>query len=423
MPAITKRRLETSIAGAARDAFLWDSEIPGFGVRIKAGAPTFLIQYRNGAGRSRRHSFARYGIMTCDEARREARRLLAEVARGIDVTEVKAAGRKAPTVASLCTDYLRAARAGEILTRSKKPKKRSTIATDAGRVERHITPLLGHRLVADVTSADIERFRLAVRSGKTAAVVVTGPRGRAVVTGGAGTATRTLGLLGGIFTFAKRLGLRADNPVTGVARDADGTRKVALATETYARLGAAIKDGGLAWQASAGLVLLAATGARRGEIEHLKAEEVHARSRALDLTDSKTGPNVRPVGAPVIDLLALLPVTAGSGFVLPAARGGTGSYGGLPRAWAAIRGRVPSLEGCTMRDLRRSFATVADELGLSIPTIAALLGHAGSSITMRYISRPDPAIQAAADLVAAEILRRMDLTRVDLLVLTRMTAP
>ena len=76
--------------------------------------------------------------------------------------------------------------------------------------------------VAAVTAEDVESFMHAVAAGKTARKSKTKPRGLSIVRGGRGAATRTVGLLGAIFTYAIRKKLRADNPVRGVIRFADG---------------------------------------------------------------------------------------------------------------------------------------------------------------------------------------------------------
>jgi hypothetical protein len=73
------------------------------------------------------------------------------------------------------------------------------MATDRGRIERHIKPLIGREKVQDVSRADIKKFLQDVAQGKTAADVRTGMWGRPIVRGGEGTATRSVGLLAGIF--------------------------------------------------------------------------------------------------------------------------------------------------------------------------------------------------------------------------------
>ncbi len=90
------------------------------------------------------------------------------------------------TVSALCDLYLK---------EGTETKKASTLATDKGRIERHIKPLLGKRLISEIASTDIERFMRDVAKGKTAADVKTKKRGRAIVEGGKGTASRTVGLL------------------------------------------------------------------------------------------------------------------------------------------------------------------------------------------------------------------------------------
>ena len=78
-------------------------------------------------------------------------------------------------------------------------------------------------------------------------------------------------------------------------------------------------------------------------------------------------------------------------------------YGGLPKAWARIRATEPAIAFLTLHGLRHSFAGVADEAGLSEPTIAVLLGHSGGGVTRGYITKLDAALVAAADKAANRI--------------------
>jgi hypothetical protein len=117
------------------------------------------MQYRNSNGRSRRLTVGRYGVLTLDQARVEARRLLADVARGFDPVERRASDRNATTMELLCREYLDRAERGLIITRRKQSKKASTLYVDRGRIERHIIPLLGHRTVKDLTQTDVRAFQ------------------------------------------------------------------------------------------------------------------------------------------------------------------------------------------------------------------------------------------------------------------------
>ena len=135
--------------------------------------------------------------------------MLAEVVAKSDPVADKKRRRNATTVAELCDLYLAAVESGKLLLNKKdRQKKTSTIVTDRGRIKRHIKPPLGTLKVAAVTAQDVESFMHAVADGKTAGKSKTAKkRGLANVRGGKRTASRTVGLSGGIFTYAvKRAG-------------------------------------------------------------------------------------------------------------------------------------------------------------------------------------------------------------------------
>lgn len=411
MPRITKRLVDAAEPNG-RDYFIWCDELPGFGVRIFAsGRRSYLVQYRAN-GRSRRATIGLHGALTADEARREAKALLGQVARGEDPAEERATRRASMTITELCDRYLEAADKGLIMGKRGFAKKASTLYVDRGRIERHIKPLLGKRLVADLTQPDVQRFVREVQTGKTAGVIKTGFRGKAVVEGGPGTAARTVGLLGGILTFAISEQIITANAAAGVKRPADKKRKRRLSPEEYAALGKALlaaeDDGSERWQAVAGIRLLALTGCRLGEIVRLRWSEVDAAGSCLRLEETKEGASVRPLGRAAAAVLERLHRVPGSPYVLPAARG-CGAFTSLPDALERIAARA-GLEGVTAHTLRHSFASTAGDLGYSDSTIGAMLGHAGHGVTSRYIHHLDAVLIAAADRVAEVIAQAINRT-------------
>ena len=97
---------------------------------------------------------------------------------------------------------------------------------------------------------------------------------------------------------------------------------------------------------------------------------------------------------------------AKSEFVFPSTRG-AGHLQGVDKAWRTIAGR--RLPNVTPHVLRHSFASMAEDAGLTLPTIAALLGHsAGGSATLGYIHKVDAALISAANRVAEKIAASME---------------
>ena len=386
------------------DEIVWDAAVAGFHARRQRGpAVTYAVFYRTKEGRQRWHKIGRHGAgWTPETAREEAVRILGNVADGFDPAAEKQAARKAKTVAELCDLYLADAEVGRLLTRRKVAKKPSTISTDRGRIERHIKPLLGRLTVAAVDRADIERFMFAVAEGETAARIKTTARGLARVRGGRGTATRTVGLLGAIFSYAVRHRMRADNPVHGVTRFADGRRERRLADAEYALLGDALRraEAETIWPAAiAAARFLALTGWRSGEVLGLTWPDLDLARRTAKLPDTKSGYSLRPLSHAACDVLRRATKIDGAALVFPATRG-KGRMIGFPKLWDRIAKLGGPPDDVTPHVLRHSFISLAADMGYSEPTIAALVGHKGHTITSRYIHSADAVLLAAADAVA-----------------------
>jgi len=400
MPSIriSKSSVDATKPGE-KDAFFWDEQLKGFGLKVSPkGKKVYVCQYRVGGGAStpsKRHTLGAHGVLTPDEARIEAKKILGLAANGRDPASEKQQRRKQPTVSELCDRYLEEGCA---------TKKASTLATDRGRIERHIKPLLGKKKVPDVTRADIKRFLQDVANGKTATEIKTGKHGVAKVTGGKGTASRTVGLLGGIFSFAHDLELISENPVRGIKRFTDKRCDRFLSESELVRLGEALRNTEASSENPAGIDiirLLIFTGARKGEIEGLRWQEVDFQRKILRLAESKTGQKIVPLNAGALAVLAAIPPTIDSDFVFPAVRN-SGYFVGTPKIWRKVR-KAAQIEDVRLHDLRHSFASVAVSMGASLPIIGALLGHKDSATTQRYAHLSDDPLKSATNAVSSRI--------------------
>jgi integrase len=399
MAKITKRIVDAlRPEKGGRDKFVWDrgdGALKGFGVRVKpSGVASYIAQYRNKEGRTRRIVLAKVGLVTPEEARNLARKCLASAAKGADPSAERRAAREGIAVSELCDLYIESAK-GRV--------KASTLAMDKSRIDTHVKPTIGRVSVSSLTAGDIEKMKTAIVSGKTARPKRKGRGG--VASGGPAVASRTIGMIGTILEYARKtLKIIKDNPARGVSRPPDGRQRRFLTLEEIATLGNAIRaDEARQADRTAhdAIRLLLLTGFRRVEALALPRSWIDAKAKCVRFADTKSGYLLRPIGSEAVKLLGARPIKEKSGWVFPAVRG-KGHFVGLPKALERICKRA-ALAGVTVHVLRHSFAAAAAELGYSELTIAGLLGHSVPGVTARYAHVPDVALVAAADRVSAKI--------------------
>jgi integrase len=418
---MSKPKLTTTVLdrleARASDYVAWCGALPGFGVRVRpSGRKSFIVQY-DFNGKSRKVTVGTFGTLTVEQARKRATELLAKVQLGEDVA-AKPAVEANPTIAELCDEYL---------LKGCKHKKASTTLTDKGRIERHIKPLLGHVRVQDLKRRHIDDFFADVAAGKTAADVKT-ERGRVIVTGGEGTARRTVRLLGGILTYAVDREYISENPRKGVKIGKDKSGERFLSGDELRRLGDALREAetvGLPWQfneganekhrpkkaenqreviaehAVAAIRLLLLTGCRLSEILKLEWANVDLERGFLRLPDSKTGKKDVVLGAPALKVLADIPRVKGNPYVI-VGEAKDKPRSDLKRPWKRITAHA-GLTDLRLHDLRHSFASVGAASGMGLPIVGKLLGHSSPSTTARYAHLADDPLRRASDSIANSI--------------------
>jgi integrase len=374
---ITKRVVD-AVEPGEKQIYVYDTELPGFGFRVMpSGVKSFFVQY--GPTR-RRVTIGHYGILTVDQARREAARLLAEVALGDDPAEVRAEKRKGFTVADLAARYLE-----DHATIKKKPR---SIKEDMRLLEKIILPALGKRKVKDITRTDVARFHHSLRETPT-------------------QANRALALLSKMFNLAEKWGFRPDNsnPCRHVEKYKEKPRERFLTDDELARLGRVLSECDEHPSAITCIRLLLFTGCRRGEILGLRWENVFLEEGFFVLEDSKTGKRMVPINQPTREVLETAVRRDDNPFVCWGEKPGQALVG-ITKIWDRIRKRA-GIEDVRLHDLRHSYASEAAGAGLGLNLIGALLGHTQAQTTKRYAHLALEPLKGATDLVGNKIAEAM----------------
>ncbi|MAL77242.1 MAG: integrase [Rhodospirillaceae bacterium] len=377
------KRVVDALAPTEKDYFLWDDEIKGLGLRVwPSGRKTYLIQYRDSGARTRRKGLGQHGIVTAEEARKEARELLAAVARGENPSQDSKDKRVALSVAHLCDRFL-----AEYMMRRCKPKTQEDYRRN---IDQYIRPHLGRMKVAEINRSDIQEVHHKLRDIPY-------------------QANRTLAVLSVMFNQAEVWGLRPDgsNPCRHVKKYEEKKRERYLSTEELIRLGQTLNELEVSGEEPLPPIhcirLLILTGCRLGEIQTLKWSYVQG--NRLRLPDSKTGAKSVYLGPAALEALGKIERLDDNPYVVTGKLPGT-HLTDMQRPWRRIRRRA-GLDDLRIHDLRHSFASSAVGMGESLPMIGKLLGHSQVQTTARYAHLADDPVQVSADRISGELARLM----------------
>lgn len=381
MPRLTKRVVDAARAEGG-EQFLWDPEMPGFGLRVRpSGRRYYVVQYRS-KGRTRRLTLGPHGVLTPDEARRKAAKLLADARNGGDPA-VELRQREGPvTVADLAKRFLS--------QHAELKKKPASLRNDRLNLRLHVLPRLGKLPLIAITREDVATLHHSLRQTPIAA-------------------NRVLALVSKMFNLAERWGLRPDgsNPCRHVERFPESRRERFLNDDELARLGAVMEEsvqtGQETAEAIAAIRLLLLTGSRVSEMLKLRWEEVDLERRCIRLPDSKTGARRIPLNTAAVDVLSAL--ERQSAWVIPG-RDRRHPLVNLAKPWKRIRDRA-GLEGVRLHDLRHTHGSSAAGAGLSLHLVGALLGHRQPATTARYAHLADDPVQEASERVGVRLSSAM----------------
>jgi integrase len=337
------------------DHIEWDDVLPGFGYRLRAGAGgkvlrSWVAQYRR-AGGTRRITLGSAGVLSAEQARAAAKKVLAAAALGQDpqADRIDRRGKDQHSFRSVAEEYLKA----------KQPNVRPRTFVESVRylTGGYLKPLHGMP-VDTITRKDIAS-RLTVIMRESGNV----------------TAARVRAVLNAFYAWAMQMGYVEGNPVIGAIQPKDSEGRTRVLTD--AELASV-------WRACGDddygriVKLLILTGARRQEVGSMQWSELNPDAGTWMLP-SERAKNKRehtlPLPPAAWAIIDAVPRMASRDYLFGIRSEGFKSWGdGKAELDKALGDSVAPF---VLHDVRRSVATKMADLGVQPHIIEQILNHQG----------------------------------------------
>lgn len=393
MPKITKQIVDNTKAPETGDLWIWDTELPGFGVRVQAsGRKTYVLRYRtrDAFRRQRKMTVCRCAEAPPDKARGMARDIFLSVAAGADPAGERNPDRdKAVTVEAMFEGHIANMRA-----------KNKASATEVERVllkcKNNAADALGRkRHPSEVKSIDIVKY--------VSTYYKAGHRG---------AADKARGYIAAAFSWAIKsandytVAVRQDwgithNPAADVAKD-HGAIKVRdrnLDAAEIRTLWLECQDGNAGFSEGIEVCLktIIGCGQRVQETLRMEGSEIDLDKAIWKIPAAKTKGKKRdhiiPLPAILIPDLRKLKEKHGDGHIFKSRNGSTQENLGAISVSHAVR-RWLEKDGAPMeafqpRDLRRTWKSRSHDAGIDRFTRDLIQQHAKNDTGSKNYDRAD----------------------------------
>lgn len=378
---LTDKRLE-NLKPKAKRYEIFDGG--GLAIRVgPSGSKTWVMIYRDPAGRQRRATLGLYPALGLADARIRHTQKLKALGLGQAIAPA-VSPRRPLTVGDLWDRFFR----GHVQPRLRPRTQEQYRDT----WKNHLEPVLGRRRLQTITKADVRALHAEIgATGKTRA------------------ANLAVAVLRSTLSFAIEHELLAEpNPAAGVRLFADVRRDRFLSAEEIGRLLLVLEADAQErgdWTAHDLIKLLLFTGARRSNVQRMRWQDIDWQLRRWLLPAAETKSarqyNVAlPPGAVAVLERRRAEIPAACPWVFPG-RADADSETAEPlttikKHWLRIRQRA-DLPCVRLHDLRHTAASLLINAGASLAVVAHQLGHARTETSSRYAHLVDDVVRAAVD--------------------------
>lgn len=351
---------------------LYCDTMPKFLLEVRAsGGRTYYVKYQDESGSTRQKKIGSASIITLTQARKEARRLLAEIELGGDPVAAKQEKKAVPLYADLARQHLEHAKTYQ-----------RAYTTTKGIVENHLIPKWGRMKLNDISQQAVTQWLAEKAAGGLAPATVEKIR----VT------------MGKSFELAKQWNMAGSdrNPTRGIPRKPiNNARDRFLTADEVKRLqAAAAKSANTQLPYIVDLLLL--TGARLSELLKAEWRHVSLETRTWLIPHPKNGkPRHVPLSQAAIDLIEQLPRFKDCPYLVPNPETKE-PFVTIKHSWQVVR-KNAKLPGLRLHDLRHACASFLVNSGVDLLTVGRILGHADYKSTMRYAHLAQDTLLAAVE--------------------------
>ena len=346
----------------------FDKDLPGFGVRVfPSGKTAFVLRYADESGRRRLRTVSPCERMTIEEARAEAKRIVAQINR---VTKLRREFGIIPTFEALAKRYIE----------SYAKLHRRTWRTDERRLQIHILPELGALPITSIRTIDCVQLHAKITAEK----------------GKPSEANKCIDLVRAIFNKAMTWSLfEGHNPCRGVKKNLERPRKRWVTPDEMPKLMEALSQETSVY-ARAAVLLYLLTGLRKREILNARWSDIDFQRSVLTISKTKTNEDYFVcLSNAAISVLEQIPRVPGNPYII-VGRHNRKNLVDITKPWHRIR-TAAGIEDVHIHDLRHTFGAWMTDAGHNLKLVGEALNHANIRSTQRYSHLQKQTVHAAIE--------------------------